>query len=184
MIPPEEAQWFAENLQPHEPAVRAYLAARFPRLQEHDDVIQESYVRILRAQQREPIKHARAFLFSTAHNAAVDLFRRRSRIDFVEVNEAGELGVLEESPGAGEAIDARQHHEVLAEAIARLPERCREVVLLRFQENLSYKEIAARLGVTTDTVKVQLGRGLRRCAKLFAARKLLRGDPAPRRAAS
>jgi DNA-directed RNA polymerase specialized sigma24 family protein len=56
-------------------------------------------------------------------------------------------------------------------------------VQLRFQENLSYKEIAARLGVTTDTVKVHLGRGIRRCAKFFSARdglpdaRVLRTDP-------
>jgi RNA polymerase sigma factor (sigma-70 family) len=54
-------------------------------------------------------------------------------------------------------MDQQQRRETLAEALASLPDRCREVVQLRFQENLSYKEIAARLGVTTDTVKVHLG---------------------------
>ncbi len=184
MSPPEEFQWFAENLQPHEPAVRAYLSSRFPWLREQDDIVQESYYRVLRAQQNGPIRHARAFLFSTAHNAAVDLFRRKARHEPVEAAELQALPTLAEAPGVGEILDERQRHETLAEALASLPERCREVVQLRFQENLSYKESAARLGVTTDTVKVQLGRGLRRCAKFFAARDLLHRRSGAKEAAS
>jgi RNA polymerase sigma-70 factor (ECF subfamily) len=86
-----------------------------------------------------------------------------------------------EAPGVGDLLDEQQRHETLAEALASLPERCREVVQLRFQENLSYKEIAERLGVTTDTVKVQLGRGVRRCAKFFASRDLLQSGKTMKR---
>lgn len=185
MSPPEELQWFAQHVQPHEPAVRAYLASRFPSLQDQDDVVQESFSRMLRAQAKgDGIRHARAFFFSTAHNVAVDLFRRRARNEHVEMTELHELPVLEEAPGVGDLLDERQRHETLAEALASLPERCREVVQLRFQENLSYKEIAERLGVTTDTVKVQLGRGVRRCAKFFASRDLLQNGKTMKKAAS
>ena len=173
MNPREESQWFAENLQPHESAVRAYLTFQYPWLRDQDDVLQESYVRVLRAQKAGAIKDARAFLFSTARNAAIDLFRRRSRYEHVELNGVSHLPSLEDVPGIGEVLDQNQRQETLAEALKDLPDRCREVVQLRFQENLSYKEIAVRLGVSTDTVKVQLGRGIRRCAKFFAARNLL-----------
>ena len=80
MPPHEEARWFAEHVQPHEQAVRAYLASRFPSLQDQDDVVQESFSRVLRAQTKGGgIRYVRAFFFSTAHNVAVDLFRRRAR---------------------------------------------------------------------------------------------------------
>jgi len=176
MLPPDESQWFAENLLPHEPAVRAYLSSRFPGLQDQDDILQESYSRVLRAQKNGSIKHARAFFFSTAHNATIDLLRRKARNGHVEVTDLRELAVLEDAPGVGEILDQRQRHEALSKALDSLPARCREVVQLRFQENLSYKEIAVRLGVTTDTVKVQLGRGVRRCAKFFSDRDLLSGE--------
>ena len=184
MSSPEEFQWFAEKLQPHEPAVRAYLASRFPWLREQDDIVQESYSRVLRAQKSGSIKHARAFFFSTAHNAAVDLSRRKARHEHVEVSECKELAVLEEAPEVGEILDQRLRQEVLAEALDDLPERCREVVLLRFQEDLSYKEIAERLGVTTDTVKMHLGRGIRSCARFFFHRHLLRSGGGPGKGAS
>ena len=44
------SRWFAEEVQPHEPALRAYLQARFPTLGDYDDIVQESYVRLLKAQ--------------------------------------------------------------------------------------------------------------------------------------
>lgn len=50
MPPTEQARWFAEEVYPHEPALRAYLQARFPTLGDHDDLVQETYTRLLRAQ--------------------------------------------------------------------------------------------------------------------------------------
>ncbi len=173
----DESQWFAKNLQPHEPAVRAYLSFRYPWLRDQDDVLQESYVKVLRAQKAGLIKDVRAFLFTTARNAAIDLFRRRSRYEHVELTDSSQLPALDDAPGVDETLDRTHRQEMLAEALEGLPERCREVVRLRFQENLSYKQIAARLGITTDTVKVQLGRGVRRCADFFSSRNLLdRGE--------
>lgn len=168
----DESQWFAEKLQPHEPAVRAYLSFKYPWLRDQDDVLQESYVRVLRAKNAGLIKNTRAFLFTTARNAAIDLFRRRSRYEHVELTDISQLPALEDAPGVGEALDQCQRHEMLTQALQDLPDRCREVVRLRFQENLSYKQIAVRLGITTDTVKVQLGRGVRRCAVFFSSRNL------------
>ena len=44
----EKARWFSEHVHPHEPALRAYLSKRFPALPDHDDLVQETYARILR----------------------------------------------------------------------------------------------------------------------------------------
>lgn len=49
--------------------------------------------------------------------------------------------------------------------------------MLRHLEGLSYREIAAQLGISPETVKVQLVKGLRRCTAHFAARGLLRQTP-------
>ena len=48
MSSPEQARWFSEHVHPHEPALRAYLSKRFPTLPDHDDLVQETYVRVLR----------------------------------------------------------------------------------------------------------------------------------------
>jgi RNA polymerase sigma-70 factor (ECF subfamily) len=176
MPPTKQARWFAEEVQPHEPALRAYLLARFPSLGDHDDVVQETYARLLRAQAAGDIRYAKAFLFTTARNAALDLFRRR-RVQPVElVSDDRALALLEEQPGVAETVCQQQELDLLADAVRALPDRCRQVILLRYLDGLSYKEIAARLEISPETVKVQMAKGMRRCAEFFAARGLIKGD--------
>jgi RNA polymerase sigma factor (sigma-70 family) len=168
-----ESRWFAEEVQPHEPVLRAYLQARFPSLGDFDDIVQESYVRLLKARAAGQVRHARALLFVTARNAALDLFRRRRAQSLRAETGPWELSVLEEQPGAADQVDQRYELEVLAEAVRALPERCRQVMMLRYLDDLSYKEIAVQLGISPETVKVHMAKGMRRCAAFFAERGLL-----------
>ncbi len=167
------SRWFEEEVQPHESALRAYLQARFPTLGDHDDLVQETYARLLRERARGGVRYTRAFLFTAARNAAFDLFRRRGAKPTEPVHESAALTVLADQPGAAEQVDQRYELEVLADAVRALPDRCREVIMLRYLDDLSYKEIAAQLGISPETVKVHMAKGMRRCAAFFAARGLL-----------
>lgn len=178
MLPSEQARWFAEEVQPHEPALRAYLQARFPSLGDYDDIVQESYVRLLRAQAAGHVRYARAVLFTTARNAALDLFRRRRVLPMEAVTDFKELSVLEEQPGVAERVDQQYELEVLADAVRALPDRCRQVIMLRYLDGLAYKAIATQLGISPETVKVHMAKGMRRCAAFFAEWGMLRDhDP-------
>jgi RNA polymerase sigma factor (sigma-70 family) len=81
--------------------------------------------------------------------------------------------VVEERPDAAEALSQRQELDLLAEAVRTLPERCRQVIMLRYLKGCSYKEIAALLDVSPETVKTHMAKGLRRCAEYFEVRGLL-----------
>lgn len=174
MPPTDQVRWFGEEVKPHEPALRAYLQARFPSLSDHDDLVQETYVRVLRAKAAGKVRYARALLFTTARNAALDLFRRRSATRLEEVTDLAEDAALEKAPMVSDTVVRHEELEILAEAVRGLSDRCRQVVLLRYLDGLSYKEIAAQLGVSPETVKTQLATGMRRCAEHFAARGLLK----------
>jgi RNA polymerase sigma-70 factor (ECF subfamily) len=177
MPPSEHARWFTEEVQPHEPALRAYLQARFPTLAEHDDIVQETYSRLLRAQGNGGVRYPKAFLFTAARNVAFDLFRRRGAKPTEAVTDLVELTVLEDRPGAGELIDQSYELEVLADAVRALPDRCRQVIMLRYLDGLAYKEIAVQLGISAETVKVHMAKGMRRCGAFFAERGLLDTPP-------
>lgn len=177
MPPSEHARWFTEEVQPHEPALRAYLQARFPTLGDHDDLVQETYARLLRAQGNGGVRYPKAFLFTAARNAAFDLFRRRGAKPTEAVTDLVELTVLEDRPGVGELIDQSYELEVLADAVRALPDRCRQVIMLRYLDGLAYKEIAVQLGISAETVKVHMAKGMRRCAAFFAERGLLDTPP-------
>ncbi|WP_438480547.1 RNA polymerase sigma factor [Oleiharenicola lentus] len=168
----KQVQWFEEEVQPHEPSLRSYLRSLFPSVLDLDDLVQETYLRLIRAKESGRINYAKAFLFTTARNAALDIFRRRKVVSFEPVDDITEGFLADDTPDASEALNRQQELGILAEAIQTLPTRCRQTLTLRLLYGLPAKEIATRLGISEFTAKAQLAKGMRRCAAYFEERGL------------
>ncbi len=168
-LPPEKPKppekWFAEDVHPHDSLLRSYLRGRFPKVRDIDDVVQESYLRIWKARALHPIDSAKAFLFRIARNLALDTVRRGRNSPIDSVTDLAGLFVIEDKPDAASVATRQQEIEMLVEAIATLPPRCREIFILRKLQGVSQKDIASRLGLSEQTVQVQAARGLRRVAE-------------------
>ena len=160
--------WFTAEVLPHEPALRAWLRARFGPRCEVDDLVQETFARLLRTGGPAQIGSAKAFLFATARNLAIDQLRHNQVIAFESLTETDASHVWEDKPGVGESVSRRQELELLTAAIQSLPPRCRQVLTLRKIYGLPQKEIAAQLGISEHTVEAQVGIGVRRCAEYLA----------------
>lgn len=186
MIPPDpdQARWFADEVRPHEEALRAYLQARFAHLCDVDDIVQETFTRLLRAHEAGAIRSTKALLFTTARNAALDTFRRRHARPAEPLTPEHAARILADTPDAAETAIHRQELDILAEAVAALPPQCREVMLRRYRDGAPCREIAVQLNLSPETIKVHLARGLRRCAEYFAERGLLKGRNPVHHAAS
>jgi len=168
-VPPQDseiARWFSKEVQPHESTLRGYLHG-IASWADIDDLVQETYARLIRAKEQGRVRSVRGLLFATARNAARDLFRRRAVAKTDSVAEIDCSRVFDEAPAAPEVVSRRQEVELLQAAIAALPERCRAVLILRKFENLSHREIAARLGIAEHTVEAQLTKALHRCEEFF-----------------
>ena len=133
-----------------------------------DDLVQETFARVVEAQRSAPIATAKAFLFTTARNLAIDRIRRDKIIGIEPLTEIERLSVFEDVPGVSETVGRRQELELLTQAIQSLPERCRQVLTLRKIYGLSQREIAAQLGISEHTVEAQVGNGMRKCAEFLA----------------
>lgn len=168
-MPPqtEQSRWFAEEVQPHERDLRAWLRRRFPDATDVDDVIQESYVRLLRARDTTPVACARAYLFATARNVALAIFRRPKIFSPNPVTDFAALRIIQEGADVAELVSTRQEVAALLDAIDTLPNRCREIFILRKLQGVPQREIAARLGLSEQTVQVQIGRGAKRCLEFL-----------------
>jgi RNA polymerase sigma-70 factor (ECF subfamily) len=164
------AKWFAEEVQPHEPALRAYLRRSFPSLADIDDLIQETYARLVRARRAGKVDEARPYLFATARNTACDVFRRSRIISITGLAEIECVPVVEERPATGEALARAQEVELLRDAIAALPPRCRQVFTLCKLYGRSHREVAQQLGISEHTVNAQIALGLLRCRDFLRAR--------------
>ncbi|HRE79927.1 MAG TPA: sigma factor, partial [Opitutaceae bacterium] len=69
----DPTRWFTTEVHAHEASLRTHLRAAFPRARDVDDLVQESYLRVWKAQASRPILSAKAFLFKVARHAALDL---------------------------------------------------------------------------------------------------------------
>lgn len=177
-MPPQDlkiARWFAEEVQPHEASLRGYLRHSLTSLADVDDLVQECYARLLRERDRGAVRSNRAFLFAVARNAVRDLLRRRAVSDAVPITETASWPVLEDGPTVVEFVSRREELAILTEAIRALPERCRHVFLLRKIQGISQREIAARLGITENTVETLVAKGARRCTDHLRAHGIARG---------
>lgn len=160
-------RWFAEEVQPHEAALRAWLRGRFPDLKDIDDVVQESYTRLLRARETGSIACPRAFLFVTARNLALNHFRHQRHEQPEGATEIDPLGVVDGSTEIPDTVAGAEDLQLLSQAIAALPARCRQILTLRKIYGLSQKDVARRLALSEHTVESQGSIGLHKCIEYF-----------------
>lgn len=160
----EITRWFNEEVQPHESALRAHLRNMFPSFGDVDDIVQESYYRLVYANSRRPISFIKTFLFTTARNVAIDIFRHRQIVSMERMTDFHREILIDEACDVIAIIRRREERQSLVQAIENLPQRCREVCMLRFVRGHSYKVIARKLGISQFTAKAQIAKGLRRCA--------------------
>lgn len=167
--------WFTRKVLVHEPRLRGRLRRFFSSPWELDDIVQEAYVRLLalgplqRAQVRAPF----AFLLTTARNLAVDRLRRQPLVSLDLLIELESLDVASDLPGVIEDLSAREELALLHEALASLPERCREVMVLRKVHGMPQREVALKLSVSESTVEKHVSNGVRLCAEYLADRGAL-----------
>lgn len=172
---PETTRWFEDAVQPHESDLRAYLRAKFSAYPDIEDLIQETYARLLQAREQAAQPIGKAYLFATARNAAIDFFRRRKIAVIESIADIELLPVLEDRPDVAESVSQNQELTLLAEAIQSLPARCRHVLTLRKLHGVSHREIARQLGISENTVNAQIAVGVVRLREFLQKRGMKRG---------
>ena len=117
------------------------------------DVVQNVFIKLLHKWPpgMRPGKKLKAWLFRSVHNEAVDLVRKDQRRKGLHEREAVESGSRGCSNPYSELVESDRKKLVLS-LLERLGERERQVVLLRLQQGLSYKEIADVTGRTVGNV--------------------------------
>jgi RNA polymerase sigma factor (sigma-70 family) len=165
-------QYFHEALQ-HEGVLRAYLFRYAPNPADVDELLQETYARLLglASTNARPIRSVRAFALTVARNVALDWIRQQRVIPVEFVADMSALDVLDEKAKIDEIVSSREELELLEQVIQTLPRRCRQVFTLRRVYGLAQKDIAVKLGISENTIEQLLTRAIRRCAEALFERQ-------------
>jgi RNA polymerase sigma factor (sigma-70 family) len=124
-----------------------------------EDVTAMAFERLYRSRARLDHRRGtpRAWLFTIARNAALDELRSRRRRPRYELEDE-----LAADRDCAEAIEHVERRATVRDALARLPLREREVVLLKFYGQLSHGELARALGISESNAGTRLHRALTR----------------------
>ena len=138
-----------------------------------EDLAQESFVKAFRHLDRfDPSRKFSSWLFKIAHNTTLD-YLRRQRLNLVpleapidsEGESTREIIAAPEEQGPQALAERSEWGRGLEQALEQLRPQYREILVLRFQEELAYDEIAEVTGLTMGTVKVHLHRARKQLAK-------------------
>lgn len=146
----------------HGEELERYLNRRLNCAQTAADLTQEVFVRLMRSESASAVENPRAYLYRIASNLVVDHFRSVKQ-------QPGLMGtahwetVPDDAPSPEKTLLTRDELRRLERAIAELPPRQRDVMLLQKFEGLSYGAIAERLGISKNTVMVHMMRALAHC---------------------
>jgi len=130
-----------------------------------EDVVSETFVRLLTRAPRIETRTALAYLLAVARNTYLTARRRgRREVPLPEEARAAE-------PDYAGRLDERARLEQVLASLATLPEGERAALLLRVDHGLSYEEIAASLGITPGAARVRVHRARLRLASAREAQE-------------
>jgi RNA polymerase sigma-70 factor (ECF subfamily) len=130
-----------------------------------EDLFQETWMRVLlRGAQYNGKARFDTWLFTIARNLVIDLSRKRTMVSLDEMSDSSEddrpFEIAMDGPSPLEQFRAREDSAEVTEVLLKLEPASREVLVLRFYEEMSLEEIAGVTKAPLSTVKSRLYRGL------------------------
>ena len=120
-----------------------------------EELLHAAYLRLLRYKARQTVENVGAFLVRTAVNIGVDNYRHDRFIADVSPENTG---LCENSPLQDEVLASRARLERVRQGLARLTPRTREVFLMHRLDDMKYREIAQRLGISQSAVEKHIAK--------------------------
>ncbi len=144
------------------PEILRYCLWHAPNRSMAEDAAQETFLKVIRFFDRYAHRgRFKSFIYQIAANTCIDLWRKNGRRE-VSLEEV-EADFAYSEPG----FDRVQSDMALRQLTRSLPEDLREVVLLRYGQDLTMREIAETLGVPLRTVQSRLRSALKKLKKEF-----------------
>jgi RNA polymerase sigma-70 factor (ECF subfamily) len=141
---------YNKSVDDYSDGIYRFILKNFKNEDKAKDVVQDTFEKLWMRVDEVTAEKAKAYLFTTAYHTMIDMIRKEKRVT------AFEDAKHDRAVTAGHYSGLSQ---LLNEAVSKLPEDQRSVILLRDYEGYSYDEIASITGLTESQVKVYIFRG-------------------------
>jgi RNA polymerase sigma factor (sigma-70 family) len=163
---PQSREAFVEQaMLEYESTLIAYAASLLQDFDRARDVVQDTFIRLCQQKISKVRDNLKPWLFTVCRNRAMDLLRKDKRVQPLDDIRWKKVA------GPGLQPDEMAEHEERQTQIMALLDRLsanqREVILLKFQQNLSYQEIHTITGLTSGNIGFLIHTGLKRLRDLL-----------------
>ena len=126
-----------------------------------EDLTQDCFLSTVKYLKDKEVRNIRAFLFRTARNKVIDYYRIKNRIIYSD-----ELVLANEKISSRDDIAMKQDARMIIEKLNLLGEEDKEILMMRYIEDMNIKEIAEALGKNEVVVRVRIFRAMQKFKKI------------------
>lgn len=157
--PSVDAQWVRSIVDQYEGPLILYAARIVGDVETARDVAQETFLRLCRQDQAKVAPRVAEWLYTVCRNRAVDIVRKEKRMNPLTDKQAA----TQESrdPAPPDVLERKESESQVVTAVGTLPENQQEVIRLKFQHGLSYREISRVTELSESNVGFLLHTGLK-----------------------
>ena len=166
----EELLSFEEAMLPHLDAAHNLAKWLLRNEQDAQDVVQEAYLRAFRSFGGFRGTNGRAWLLTIVRNTSYTLLKKGHAVDLTTPFDEEIHATGHESISPATILEHSEDAQLIKKAMDELPAEFREILVLRHQEGLSYKEIADMAQIPPGTVMSRLARARAKLKEYLAAR--------------
>lgn len=160
-LSPQEFEKFIEQaVTEYESSLIGYARTYLYDLDRARDVVQDTFIRLCKQDPEKVRVHLKSWLFTVCRNRCLDVLRKDKRIE--PLDDIGWQKIASDEHSASENAESGDEHLDVMRYMDRLSDNQREVILLKFQQGLSYEEIHRVTGLTTGNIGFLIHAGLKR----------------------
>jgi RNA polymerase sigma-70 factor (ECF subfamily) len=161
---------FEEAMLPHLDAAHNLARWLLRNDQDAQDVVQEAYLRAFKSFAGFRGSNGRAWLLTIVRNTSYTLLKKNHAVDLTTTFDEEIHGAASDDVSPATILEHGEDAELIREAMDELPAEFREILVLRHQEGLSYKEIADVAQIPPGTVMSRLARARGKLKECLATR--------------
>jgi RNA polymerase sigma-70 factor (ECF subfamily) len=152
---------FAEVYERYAPVILRHLSYRTPNKETAEDLLSKTFLKCWEyVRSGKKITYLKQFLYTTAQNALTDHYRRKSTAD-IPSDDLTAYDRPDEHDRATVMLDREFDKVALAEALAKIRPEFRDVLVMRYIDELEIDEVAKTLDVTPNAIYVRIHRALK-----------------------